>query len=101
MGLSDLKSEKRNFKNALSELKRKNEKLFRSVLTALGRDNVFGSTSSGRRRPFLTPLGITVLGYLQVGAENCSLGAENIKSRKFVDSEVPPHQDLGHLCAKI
>ena len=63
-------NEKRNFKNALSELKRKNEKLFRSVLTALGRDNVFGSTSSGRRRPFLTPLGITVLGYLLVGAEN-------------------------------
>ena len=45
--------------------------------------------------------GNTVLGFLLVGAEKRSLGAENIKSRKFVDSEVPPHQDLGHLCAKI
>ena len=57
---------------------------------------------SGRRRPFLTPTGgILSSGFLLVGAEKRSLGAENIKSRKFVDSEVPPHQDLGHLCAEI
>ena len=44
--------------------------------------------------------GNSVLGYLLVGAENAH-SEPNIKSRKFVDSEVPPHQDLGHLCAKI
>ena len=37
-------NEKTELQNALSELKRKKRKLFRSVFTALGRVNVLGPT---------------------------------------------------------